>query len=83
MRHCRRLPTMANWEKKFSNVLEKNDMKFPFFILTDFDVDDPTKTKGPFIDLTKDFHLVTNERVQEWECYIKAHAAKVDIKSCD
>ncbi len=79
----------ADWQqwqngiKTFSDVLEKNDMKSPFFIPTEFAVDDPTKTKEPFIDLTKDFHFVTDERVREWECYIKAYAAEVDIKSCD
>ena len=63
-------------------VLIKNDMLAPFLVPSEFDVDDPTKTKGPFIDITIDPHLVPDDVAKRWQVYLSVHAAEVDIESC-
>ena len=57
-------------------------MLTPFLVPTEFDVNDPSKIRGPFRDLTKDFHLVTLDEAKLWQSYLLVHAADEELESC-
>ena len=49
----------------------QNNMLDPFKIPTTFDLADPSRIAGPFIDLLKDFHLVSDVMAQSWQEYLQ------------
>ena len=65
----------------FIEVLTENDMLTPFMIPEKFDIDDPTSLSGPFTNILVDFHKVSDESVQLWQQYLRAHAAPVELES--
>ena len=68
--------------RAFREELVKNDMLTPFLVPTEFDVNDPSKTRGPFRDLTEDFHLVTLDEAKLWQSYLLVHARDEELESC-
>ena len=59
----------------------QNDMLDPFKIPTTFDLADPSRIAGPFIDLLKDFHLVSDVMAQRWQEYLRMYAQDVELES--
>ena len=56
-------------------------MLTPYLIPETFDLDDPTLTKGPFTNLIDDFHVVSDEKAQLWQKYLRKYAAPVELES--
>ena len=67
--------------RSFKRVLMDNDMITPFLIPTQFDIDDPSKLNGPFINLIDDFHKISDGEAQRWQKWICKYAAPVEIES--
>ena len=53
----------------------------PFMIPATFDLDDPSKTNDPFINLIDEFHKIPDKEAQRWQQYIFKYAAPVEIES--
>ena len=41
--------------QEYKEVMRQNDMLTPFMVLTEFDINNTTKIKGPFISMLTDF----------------------------
>ena len=67
--------------RSLKRVLMDNDMITPFMIPTQFDIDDPSKLNGPFINLIDDFHKIPDKGAQRWQKWICKYAAPVEIES--
>ena len=67
--------------RSFKRVLTENDMMTPFMVPSKFDINDPTKTRGPFTNLLDDFHKISDEIAQLWQQYLGKHAAPVELES--
>ena len=75
----------AQWQvgvRAFQEVLRQNDMVALFQMPSSFDVDDPSQTQGPFIDLLTQFHLVSDADALQWEQWLNKNASKEDLESC-
>ena len=53
----------------------------PFKIPTTFDLTDPSRIAGPFVDLLTDFHLVSDVTAQNWQEYLRLYAQDVELES--
>jgi hypothetical protein len=67
-----------SWQRglqAFKSVCHDNDMLTPFSIPTEFDVNDPSKTRGPFISLLDNFHDIDDATACRWQRYLQKNAA--------
>ena len=67
--------------RSLKRVLMDNDMITPFLIPTTFDLNDPSKINGPFINIIDEFHKIPDEEAQRWQKYVCKYVAPVEIES--
>ncbi len=66
--------------REYGDILHQNDMTTLFMIPTEFDINDTTKIKGPYINLLTDFDKISIETACRWQKYLLRCAADVELE---